>query len=119
MLSSSGATSAYAHFTTTGFIPFDGGANHIYRIGGEGITWNEYGARIAWYNADFTLKSSVVKYDKIGASIYYPTKIDDPNAAVAFSTDANVAPPQGAAYFRVSAKGKGENLVVTLDEKIE
>lgn len=119
MLSSSGTTSEYNHFTTTGFIPFDGGANHIYRIGGEGITWNEYGARIAWYNADFTLKSSVVKYDKIGISIYYPTKIDDPNAAVAFSTDANVAPPQGAAYFRVSAKGKGENLVVTLDEKIE
>ena len=119
MLSSSGTTSEYNHFTTTGFIPFDGGANHIYRIGGEGITWNEYGARIAWYNADFTLKSSVVKYDKIGTSIYYPTKVDDPNAAVAFSTDANVAPPKGAAYFRVSAKGKGENLVVTLDEKIE
>lgn len=119
MLSSSGTTSEYNHFTTTGFIPFDGGANHIYRIGGEGITWNEYGARIAWYNADFTLKSSVVKYDKIGISIYYPTKIDDPNAAVAFSTDANVAPPQGAAYFRVSAKGSGANLIVTLDEKIE
>lgn len=119
MLSSSGTTSEYNHFTTTGFIPFDGGANHIYRIGGEGITWNEYGARIAWYNADFTLKSSVVKYDKIGISIYYPTKIDDPNAAAAFSTDANVAPPKGAAYFRVSAKGSGANLVVTLDEKIE
>lgn len=119
MLSSSGATSAYAHFTTTGFIPFDGGANHVYRIGGEGIAWNEYGARIAWYNADFTLKGSVLKYDQLDKSIYYPTKIDDPNAAVAFSTDANVAPPQGAAYFRVSAKGKGENLVVTLDEKIE
>lgn len=119
MLSSSGATSAYAHFTTTGFIPFDGGANHIYRIGGEGITWNEYGARIAWYNADFTLKGSVLKYDQLGKSIYYPTKIDDPNAAAAFSTDANVAPPKGAAYFRVSAKGSGANLVVTLDEKIE
>ncbi len=119
MLSSSGATSAYAHFTTTGFIPFDGGANHVYRIGGEGIAWNEYGARIAWYNADFTLKGSVLSYDQLDKSIYYPTKIDDPNAAVAFSTDANVAPPQGAAYFRVSAKGKGENLVVTLDEKIE
>ena len=104
MLSSSGTTSEY---------------NHIYRIGGEGITWNEYGARIAWYNADFTLKGSVLKYDQLDKSIYYPTKIDDPNAAVAFSTDANVAPPQGAAYFRVSAKGSGANLVVTLDEKIE
>ena len=119
MLSSSGTTYEDNHFTTTGFIPFDGAAVHIYRIGGEGITWNEYGARLAWYNADFTLKGSVLSYNQLDKSIYYPTKIDDPNAAVAFSTDANVAPPHGAAYFRVSAKGKGENLVVTLDEKIE
>lgn len=119
MLNSDGTTSALNHFTVTGFIPFDGGAVHVYRIGGDGITWNEYGARIAWYNADFALKSSVVKYDKIGASIYFPTKVEDANAAAAFSTDANVAPPQGAAYFRVSAKGSGANLVVTLDEKIE
>lgn len=119
MLSSSGTTSEDNHFTTTGFIPFDGAAVHIYRIGGEGITWNEYGARLAWYNADFTLKGSVLSYNQLDKSIYYPTKIDDPNASVAFSTDANVAPPHGAAYFRVSAKGKGENLVVTLDEKIE
>lgn len=119
MLSSSGTTSEDNHFTTTGFITFDGAAVHIYRIGGEGITWNEYGARLAWYNADFTLKGSVLSYNQLDKSIYYPTKIDDPNAAVAFSTDANVAPPHGAAYFRVSAKGKGENLVVTLDEKIE
>lgn len=119
MLSSSGTTSEYNHFTTTGFIPFDGGAVHVYRIGGDGITWNEYGARLAWYNADFTLKGSVLSYNQLDQSIYYPTKIDDPNAAVAFSTDANVAPPHGAAYFRVSAKGSGANLVVTLDEKIE
>lgn len=119
MLKSDGTTSALNHFTVTGFIPFDGGAVHVYRIGGDGITWNEYGARLAWYNADFTLKGSVLSYDQLGRNMYYPTKIDDPNAAAAFSTDANVAPPQGAAYFRVSAKGKGENLVVTLDEKIE
>ena len=119
MLSSSGTTSEYNHFTTTGFIPFDGGAVHVYRIGGDGITWNEYGARLAWYNADFTLKGSVLSYNQLDQSIYYPTKIDDPNAAVAFSTDANVSPPQGAAYFRVSAKGSGANLIVTLDEEIE
>lgn len=118
LLKSSGNTSDGNHFTTTGFIPFDGGANHTYRIGGEGISWNEYGARIAWYNADFTLKGSVLGYDKIGFSIYFPTKVDDPNAAMAFSTDANFAPPNGAAYFRVSAKGSGANLIVTLDEEI-
>ena len=119
MLSSSGEISDNSGFTTTGFIPFDGGANHIYRIGGEGIAWNTYGCRIAWYTADHSLKGSVTNYDKIGASIYYPTKVEDANAAAAFSTDINVSPPQGAAYFRVSAKGSGEKLIITLDEPIE
>ena len=117
-LNSSGTTVAQNHFTTTGFIPFDGGAVHIYRIGGEGISWNEYGCRIAWYNADFSLKGSVLKYEQLGLSQYFPTKIDDPNAAAAFSTDKNVGPPQGAAYFRVSAKGSGANLIITLDQEI-
>lgn len=117
-LNSSGTTVAQNHFTTTGFIPFDGEAVHIYRIGGEGISWNEYGCRIAWYNADFSLKGSVLKYEQLGLSQYFPAKIDDPNAAAAFSTDKNVVPPQGAAYFRVSAKGSGANLIITLDQEI-
>ena len=118
-LSSSGALSDMNGFVTTGFIPFDGGANHIYRIGGEGIAWNTYGCRIAWYTANYSLKGSPTNYDKIGVSIYYPTKVEDANAAAAFSTDINVSPPQGAAYFRVSAKGSGEKLIITLDEPIE
>lgn len=118
-LSSSGAVSDMSGFVTTGFIPFDGAAEHIYRIGGDGITWNTYGCRIAWYNADFSLKGSPTSYDKIGASIYFPTKVEDANAAAAFSTDVNVAPPQGAAYFRVSAKGSGANLIITLDQEID
>ena len=118
-LSSSGATSDMNGFVTTGFIPFDGGANHVYRIGGEGISWNTYGCRIAWYKADYSIKGSPTNYDKIGVSIYYPTKVEDANAAAAFSTDINVSPPQGAAYFRVSAKGSGEKLIITLDEPIE
>ena len=60
----------------------------------------------------------MVSYEKIGTSIYYPTKVEDANAAAAFSTDINVSSPQGAAYFRVSAKGSGANLIVTLDEEI-
>ena len=117
-LSSSGTTSDMNGFVTTGFIPFDGGASHVYRIGGDGISWNTYGCRIAWYKADYSLKGSPTNYDKIGVSIYYPTKVEDANAAAAFSTDINVSPPQGAAYFRVSAKGSGANLIVTLDEEI-
>lgn len=117
-LGSGGAPSDMSGFVTTGFIPFDGGAEHVYRIGGDGIAWNTYGCRIAWYNANHSLKGSVVSYEKIGSSIYYPTKVEDANAAAAFSTDANVAPPNGAAFFRVSAKGSGANLIITLDEEI-
>lgn len=117
-LGSSGATSDMSGFVTTGFIPFDGGAEHVYRIGGDGITWNTYGCRIAWYNANYSLKGSVVSYEKVGSSIYYPSKVEDANAAAAFSTDANVAPPIGAAFFRVSAKGSGANLIITLDQEI-
>lgn len=117
-LGSSGAPSDMSGFVTTGFIPFDGGAEHTYRIGGDGIAWNTYGCRIAWYNVDYSPKGSVVSYEKIGSSIYYPTKVEDANAAAAFSTDENVAPPNGAAFFRISAKGAGTNLIVTLDEEI-
>lgn len=117
-LGSNGAPSDMSGFVTTGFIPFDGGAEHVYRIGGDGIAWNTYGCRIAWYNADYSLKGSPVSYEKIGSSIYYPSKVEDANAAAAFSTDANVAPPNGAAFFRVSAKGSGANLIITLDQEI-
>lgn len=117
-LGSGGAPSDMSGFVTTGFIPFDGGAEHVYRIGGDGIAWNTYGCRIAWYNANYSLKGSVVSYEKIDSSIYYPSKVEDANAAAAFSTDKNVAPPNGAAFFRVSAKGSGANLIITLDQEI-
>lgn len=117
-LGSSGAPSDMSGFVTTGFIPFDGGAEHVYRIGGDGIAWNTYGCRIAWYQANYSLKGSPTSYDKIGASIYYPSHVEDANAAAAFSTDKNVAPPIGAAFFRVSAKGSGANLIITLDQEI-
>ena len=117
-LGSSGAPSDMSGFVTTGFIPFDGGVEHVYRIGGDGIAWNAYGCRIAWYKANYSLKGSVVSYEKVGSSIYYPSKVEDANAAAAFSTNANVAPPNGAAFFRVSAKGSGANLIITLDQEI-
>lgn len=117
-LGSNGNPSDMSGFVTTGFIPFDGGAEHIYRIGGDGIAWNTYGCRIAWYNANYSLKGSPTSYEKIDASIYYPSKVEDANAAAAFSTDKNVAPPIGAAFFRVSAKGSGANLIITLDQEI-
>lgn len=118
-LSSSGSTGTLNGYATTGFIPIDGAAVHTYRIGGEGIAWNEYGARVAWYDASFAKKGDVMSYDKIGSNQFYPTVVEDANCAAAFATNINVSPPNGAAYFRISAKGKGENLIVTIDEPIE
>lgn len=116
-----GTTGAASGYVTTAFIPFDGGTSHDYRIGGDGIVWKDsymYG-RIAWYDANKTLKGSPMSWEKIGSSIYYPQWVEDEKAAAAFSTDANVVPPNGAAYFRISAKGSGANLKVTIDEPLD
>lgn len=115
----SGDVDAIAGYVTTDFIPIDGGDSHTYRIGGNGISWNDsYGyCRISWYDANKALKGSTMSWDKIGSSEYYPVQVDDDTVAAAFSTNANVAPPKGAAYFKITAKGSGTNLIVTIDEK--
>jgi hypothetical protein len=113
-----GNLTALAGYTTTDFIPLDGGDSHVYRIGGDGIKFNasdEY-CRVAWYDADKTLKGTVMACRWIGSSVYYPQWVEDDTVVAAFSTSANNAGPKGAAYFRVTTKGKGENLIVTLDE---
>lgn len=116
-----GNTSAASGYTTTDFIPVDGANTHTYRIGGEGISWADSSGycRIAWYDANKTLKGTPMSWDKIGSSIYYPTIVEDGNAAFAFATNANVAPPNGAAYFRITAKGSGANLAVTIDDPLD
>lgn len=117
-LDANGGLLALAGYVTTDFIPIDGGKIHTYRIGGDGITWNDsYGyCRIAWYDSGKDLKGSVMAWSKIGSNEYYPTVVDDDTVAAAFATNANVAPPDGAAYFKVTAAGSGANLIVTVDE---
>lgn len=118
-LDTSGGLMDLAGYVTTDFIPIDGAAVHTYRIGGEGITWNDsYGyCRIAWYDADKNLKGSVMPCNKIGSSIYYPAAVEDDTVAAAFSTNANVVAPNGAAYFKITAMGSGSHLIVTIDEE--
>lgn len=122
-LSGSG-TAAKDGYTTTDFIPIDGAAAHTYRIGGEGIKFKGNDAwgyplecRIAWYDANKTLKGSVMPQKNIGTSQYYPQWVEDETVAAAFVTNADVAAPNGAAFFRVTAYGKGEKLKITIDEK--
>ena len=118
------STSAKDGYTTTDFIPIDGGASHTYRIGGEGIKFtgvDPWGynleCRIAWYDASKNLKGSVMPQYSIGSSKYYPQWVEDETVAAAFVTNADVAAPKGAAFFRVTAYGEGKNLRVTIDEK--
>lgn len=121
-----GSLASLVGYVTTDYIPIDGAAVHTYRIGGEGIVWgsdtdsevNEY-CRIEWYDADKKQKGGTMAAKWIGSSIYYPVAVEDETVAAAFATTANMAPPNGAAYFRITAKGSGANLVVTLDEKQE
>ncbi len=118
-LASSGTPGVYDPSTTTGFIPFDGNYDHTYRIGGTGITFADYAGRIAWYDSSFNLKGYLVKYEQMNATNYPTTTAE--GTTIAFKSDVGIpkTASNGAAYFRVSAKGKGANLIVTVDEPIE
>ena len=127
-LNSSGTSDAHKDYCLTGFIPLsDGSSDHVYRIGGKGISWapaDTYN-RIAWYDSSFALLKSPIAADKINSSNYFPRSIHDTGYAyIAFEVVndqgyvvSNV--PASAAYFRIGAKGSGANLIVTLDEEID
>lgn len=115
-----GKTSPLAGYVTTDFIKIDGADSHTYRIGGKGIKNDSYGyCRIAWYDGEKNLKGDVMIWNKIGSSQYYPVIVDDDSVAIAFETNANVAAPKGAEWFRVTAEGQGENLIVTIDDPLD
>ena len=122
-LSGKGALIATADpLTTTDYIPVDGSKMHTYRIGGEGIKFNgsEYD-RVEWYDADKNVLGTVMPSKFFGTSEYYPAWVEDESVAGAFitlSTQSNMTDGK-AAYFRITARGKGENLIVTIDEKQE
>lgn len=104
-------------YTTTDFISIDSTATHTYRIGGEGITWQDaYGyGRIAWYDSD-KKSLGVTAWNKIGTNEYYPAWVEDENVESAFATLPTQSIHNKAAYFRITAKGSGADLIVTIDE---
>ena len=122
-LSSSGDVQEENGFVTTGFIPLSGNVTkHIYRIGGDGIIFSktEEHSRVGWYDSTFQLLGNVMPAKKIDTSVYYPSSIPESATAMTFQvTEAASNVPASAAYFRVSAKGKGANLIITIDEPIE
>ena len=123
-LSSSGAPqSDNDGHVTTGFIPLAGNVtNHVYRIAGSGIEFSKSDtySRVAWYDANFALLKAVMPAERIDSSQWFPVSFEEANTGMTFRpTESSTNVPTSAAYFRVSAKGKGANLVITLDEPIE
>ena len=134
-LNSSGVDEEYAGYALTGYIPIpDGSTDHVYRIGGDGVTWGASDAynRIAWYDKDKNVVSrssatpKIISAAKLDVSDYWPHMVaSDDDSAVAFNV-RNAAGnavcencPTNAAYFRVSARcADGDYLVVTLDKEI-
>ena len=119
-----GGLGSASGYVTTGFIPIDTSTTnvHTYRIGGEGIAFKDkyYQGRIEWYNADKqTLISggAPLPWNNF-TNAYYPTWVEDETVESAFITDSiYMTAHKNAAYFRISVAGKGENLIITVDEK--
>lgn len=118
-INSSGATVALSGFTTTGFIPFTKG--QTIRIGGEGITYDSYGCMLMYYDTSKTVIANVgIGYDKVGNTNYGTWTTEETSVFCLDPVDNYPSTFSGdSLYIRISAKGSGANLIVTLDEKID
>ena len=118
-INSSGAEAELSGFTATGFIPFTKG--QTIRIGGEGITYAEYGCMLMFYDAAKTyISNSGIAYDKVGNTTYGTWTTEETSVFCLDPLDTYPYTLSGInGYIRISAKGSGANLIVTLDEKIE
>ena len=118
-INSSGAEAELSGFTATGFIPFTKG--QTIRIGGEGITYAEYGCLLMFYDAAKTyISNSGIAYDKVGNTTYGTWTTEETSVFCLDPLDTYPNTLSGInGYIRISAKGSGANLIVTLDEKIE
>jgi hypothetical protein len=114
-IGSSGTTSELNHFATTGFIPFTQG--QTIRLGGDGVTFAEYGCMLYFYNADKSARSNAgVAYNRVGDANYGEWSTES-NTAITYKPKNT--PSYADGYIRISAKGSGADLIVTLDEPID
>ena len=118
-INSSGAEAELSGFTATGFIPFTKG--QTIRIGGEGITYAEYGCMVMFYDLNkVVLTDTGIAYDKVGNTTYGTWSTENNSVFCLNPLDTYPNTLSGInGYIRISAKGSGANLIVTLDEKIE
>jgi hypothetical protein len=120
-ISSSGNESVENGFCATGFIKLPGNSKSFtLRLGGEGISWNVYGCQMCVYDSSFIASSTSMNYSQfVSQNAGYGTwDTTEANSVFALTVAENHAFTK-AAYMRISAKGSGGNLVVTINEKIE
>lgn len=118
-LNSSGAEAEYRGYTTTGFIPFTKG--QTIRIGGEGIMYDSYGCALRCYDTSKTVIADIgIDYNNVGDTAYGTWTTEETSVFCLDPVDSFPYKFSGKnLYIRISAKGSGANLIVTLDEKID
>lgn len=112
-INSSGAEAERSGLATTGFIPCTIG--QTIRLGGDGITFAEYGCMLFFYKSDKTAIGGA-DYSKAGDTTF-GTWTTESNTA--FTLTSSKPTLNETAYIRISAKGSGANMIVTIDEPID
>lgn len=114
-INSSGTLTAKTGFTTTGFIPVKAGAKTI-RVAGEGISIDAEYTRFGYYDKDFGFVAAT-PYRLFESNAYQGTLKEETSTVITFIMDNETVGREGV-YLRVSTKGNGANLIVTVDEEI-
>ena len=118
-ITASGTIEARSGYVSTGYIPVSAGAKTI-RITGDGISFDDMYCRVAFYDASFNLQYDPYPAHIMGTSDYSGTVTEESATAMTWTVDNADKMPAiyNAVYFLVTAKGKGENLIVTVNEEI-
>lgn len=118
-ISSSGEISTLNGYCVSGFIPVETGIKTI-RIAGDGISHLENYTRIGFYDSNFARVGDPYPGDKIATAdgTYYGILTEEDNTALTWTLTDYMSAAKGAVYMRVGAKGKGANLIVTVNEEI-
>ena len=117
-ITSSGTMSEKSGYVSTGYIPVSTGEKTI-RVAGDGISFDDTYCRIAFFDSNFALLFEDTATN-MGTSDYHGTVTEESATAMTLTIDNPVKMPDAynAPYILVTAKGKGVDLIVTVDEKI-
>lgn len=117
-INSTGSEAALTGYACTGFIPFTKG--QTIRLGGKGITFADYGCMMMFYDENKKyLSNSGIDYSKVGKETY-GAWTEEKNSVFCLKVKDTYPTAMGTkGYIRISAKGTGANMIVTLDEEIK